>query len=110
MSPGYIFSVIAGMTLVTYLPRFLPAWFLASRTLPESLTIWLKYVPISVFAAILLPGLLLQQGQLMFNVHNVYLWSALPTLWVAYRMRHFLMTILSGMFFTAVARWFVIGF
>ena len=96
MEQDTIFQVIVGMTIVTYLPRLLPAWFLSSRTLPPTLQIWLRYVPISVIGAMLLPNVLLQEGSLQFNTHNFFLLGSIPTIAVALISRSLFVTVLAG--------------
>ncbi|WP_347178987.1 AzlD domain-containing protein [Roseofilum casamattae] len=87
------------MTIVTYLPRLLPAWFLSTRTLPPAVQIWLRYVPISVIGAMLLPSLLLQEGSLQFNTDNLYLLGSIPTIAVAVISRSLFLTVLAGILF-----------
>jgi branched-subunit amino acid transport protein len=92
------------MTVVTYLPRLLPAWFLSNRTLPLAVQIWLRYVPISVIGAMLLPNLLIQKGSLQFNVENLYLLGAVPTTAVSLITRSLFLTVLAGMLFVTGLR------
>ncbi len=104
MEQEKIFQVIIGMTIVTYLPRLLPAWFLSTRTLPLAVQIWLRYVPISVIGAMLLPNLLLQEGSLQFNTDNLYLLGSMPTIAVALITRSLFLTVLAGILFVTGLR------
>ncbi|NET04161.1 MAG: AzlD domain-containing protein [Symploca sp. SIO2B6] len=104
MEQEKIFLIILGMMIVTYLPRLLPAWFLSKRTLPLAVEIWLRYVPISVIGAMLLPSLLLQEGSLQFNGSNLYLLGAVPTIAVSLITRSLFITVLMGILFVSVLR------
>jgi branched-subunit amino acid transport protein len=99
-----IFLTILGMALVTYLPRLLPVWLLASRRLPAAVVIWLRYIPASVLAAMLLPSLLLQDSRLNIALDNLYLLAALPTLLVAWKTRSLFGAVITGMLVVAAGR------
>ncbi len=71
---------IAGMAAVTFIPRVLPITLLAGRKLPPLLTIWLSFVPVTVLAALLVPDLLLRDGNIHISLDNTFLIAALPTL------------------------------
>ena len=105
MDQQKIFITILGMALVTYLPRFLPAWFLASRQLPKALMTWLSFVPPAVMAAMLFPSVLLNDDVINFTSQNLFLLASIPTLLVAMRTRSFFGTIVVGMMFVAVSRY-----
>jgi branched-subunit amino acid transport protein len=99
-----IYLTIAGMALVTYLPRVAPVWFLASRSLPPVVAAWLRYVPPAVLAAMLLPSVLAPEGVLNLGWDNLYFWAALPTLFVAWKTRSLFGAVLTGMVLVALAR------
>ncbi len=99
------FSVmLAGMFLVTYLPRVLPAWLLQGRTIHPFITAWLKYVPVAVLSALLLPALLVADGRLNLAWDNLYLWAAIPAALVALKTRSMFATLLAGMAVVALVR------
>jgi len=54
-----IFLLILGMTLVTYLPRLLPAIFLDRFEFPGWFKRWLKNIPYAALGALIFPGVLL---------------------------------------------------
>jgi branched-subunit amino acid transport protein len=95
---------ILGMGAVTYLPRLLPLWLLASRRLPRPVVVWLRYVPVAVLAAMLAPALILQEGQLAIRLGNLFLWAAVPTSLVAWRRRSMFSAVIVGMAVVALAR------
>jgi branched-subunit amino acid transport protein len=100
---------IAGMAVVTYLPRLLPLLFLAQngeerRTFSPLVEAWLRYVPVAVLAALLLPSLVVVEGRANLAWDNLYLWAALPTLGVAWKTRSLFAAVLTGMAFVALGR------
>jgi branched-subunit amino acid transport protein len=107
MDQQKIFLTIVGMTIVTYLPRFLPAWFLSSRSLPDALQRWLRFVPAAVMAAMLLPMLVMREGHLHLHRDNLFMWAALPTALIAYLTRSFAGTVATGVVLIAGTRYWV---
>lgn len=108
MDQTTIFVTIVGMGVVTYLPRLLPVWLLSQRTLPPVVVAWLRFVPVAVLAALLLPGLVVREGQINVGLNNIFLWAAIPALLVAWRTRSFFGTVLVGMGLVALLRWFIL--
>jgi branched-subunit amino acid transport protein len=104
MSNELVLLTMVGMGLVTYLPRLLPAWFLRGRKLHPFIEAWLKYVPVAVLAALLLPSLLVADGQMNLSWSNLYLWAALPAGFTAWKTRSMCATVLVGMAVVAIAR------
>jgi len=115
---------IIGMAVVTYLPRLLPALILTRRgsrpagseqsrtgrpagALPPLVEAWLRYVPAAVLAAMLLPSLLVAEGQAHLAWDNLYLWAALPTLGVAWKTRSLFAAVLTGMAVVALGRMWI---
>nr|WP_236587956.1 AzlD domain-containing protein [Tumebacillus amylolyticus] len=92
------------MSLVTVIPRLLPVWLLAGRTLPPLVVTWLRYVPVAVLAAMLAPSLVLQEGHLDFSWSNLYFWVSLPTIAVAWKTRNLFLTVITGMGGIALVR------
>lgn len=53
-----IFLLIAGMSLVTYIPRLIPMALSEKLNFPAWLNSWLKYVPYAALGALIFPGIL----------------------------------------------------
>ena len=104
MSDQMVLLTMIGMGLVTYLPRLLPAWLLRGRTLHPFIEAWLKYVPVAVLAALLLPSLLVSDGSLNLTWNNLYVWAAIPAGLVAWKTRSMFATVLVGMAVVAIVR------
>ena len=109
MANKTILITLVGMALVTYLPRLLPAWYLREKQLHPFLVAWLKFVPVAVLAALLLPSLLVQEGKINFSINNLYIWAALPAGLVAWKYKSLFGTVITGMLVIAACRWFFGG-
>lgn len=99
-----ILMTIVLMALVTVLPRLLPVWLLAGRTLPPLVVTWLRYVPVAVLSALLVPDLLLREGRIDLSWSNLYFWVAFPTFLVAWKTRSLFATVITGMGILALIR------
>lgn len=104
MDQQTIFLTILGMAVVTYIPRLVPVMFLSSRSLPPLINSWLRYVPISVLAAMVMPGLVLQEKRISMGLDNLFLWAAIPTLVIAWRTKNLFGSVIIGMAVVAAAR------
>jgi branched-subunit amino acid transport protein len=104
MDQKAVFLTILGMALVTYIPRLLPVWVLSSKSLPPLVVKWLRYVPVTVLAAMLFPSLLVQEGQVDVGLDNLFLWAAVPTFLIAWRKRSLFGAVIVGMVVVALAR------
>ena len=104
MDQRLILLTIVGMTAVTYVPRVLPVWFISSRSLPEPVVAWLRFVPVAVLAAMLLPSLVVQDNRVVLGLDNLFFWAAIPTFLVAWKGRSLVGSVLVGMIVVAVAR------
>ena len=107
MAETTILITLLGMALVTYLPRLIPAWVLRVKQLPPFLVAWLRFVPVAVLAALLLPSLLIEGGKINFSASNLYLWAAIPACLVAWKIKSLFGTVIVGMLVVALARWLI---
>ncbi len=89
--------VIIGMGLVTYIPRALPLAVLAQANLPKRFIRWLRFVPVTVLAALLAPELLLPDGYFDLSLQNHYLLAAVPCFIVAVYTKNLLLTVGTGL-------------
>jgi len=105
MDQTVIFLTILGMGAVTYLPRLLPILLLSSKKLPPLVVAWLRFIPVAVLAAMLLPSLVVNDKQLDFSRSNLFLWAAIPTFLVAWKTRSLFGSVIVGMVVVAVARY-----
>ncbi len=88
--------MLAGMLLVTYIPRVLPLLILTRIEIPEIIIRWLRFIPVAILAALLTPGILIVEGKLMLNYHNVFLLAAVPTFIVGIYKKNIFLTVILG--------------
>src|SRR6056297_1111106 len=91
--------MIFGMVIVTFIPRVLPLALLGNKELPESIVLWLSFIPAAVLSALLAPSILLQDGSLYLSLENTALIAFFPTLLVAYKTRNIFYTVSGGLIF-----------
>jgi branched-subunit amino acid transport protein len=89
--------LIVGMTLVTFLPRYGVMALLGKVELPKPVFNALRFVPPAVLSAIILPEMLLKDGQPYLAPQNSYLAAGLIAGLVAWRSKNLLLTIIIGM-------------
>lgn len=92
-----IIFIILGMAVVTYLPRFLPMYILTRLKIPQIVIDWLKYVPVAVLTALIVPGIITADREIFISLSNTYLLASLPAFLLALLTRSMLVTILAGM-------------
>ena len=100
---------IVAMGMVTYVPRLLPVLLLTrKRRLGSGLSpwieAWLRHVPAAVLAAMLLPSLFIADDRVSLRLDNLYLWAAIPTLLIAWKMRSLFGAVIAGMAIVSLGR------
>ncbi|MCA0173405.1 AzlD domain-containing protein [Bacillus sp. RAR_GA_16] len=60
--------LIIGLAIVTYIPRMVPLVFLNSDKIPSPIQNVLKNVPFAILGALIFPGILTINDDLMFGV------------------------------------------
>lgn len=89
--------LVAGMGLVTYLPRALPLLYLAHKTLPQWFVDWLGLIPVAILSALLAPILFADPDARSLAFGRPELIVAVPTLLFAIKTRSLGGTVLVGM-------------
>lgn len=74
----YIYLLLC-MGLVTYLPRWLPLFFLSDRKLPNWFVEWLDLIPAAILSALLLPELVITGESGHLDIFTPELLVAIPT-------------------------------
>jgi len=92
------FLLLLGMGLVTYIPRWIPLFYLTRRSLPPLIVQWLDLIPAAILSALLLPPLVTTGEPLYFTLYLPQLWVAIPTLIFALWTRSLGGTVVLGMF------------
>ena len=91
----WLIIIITG--LITYAIRLSFIILFENRDIPPNLQRWLRYVPQSVFAAIIFPEIFVQDGTLDISPGNPRLIAGIIAAVVAWRTKNVLLTILVGM-------------
>ncbi|MEW6275303.1 MAG: AzlD domain-containing protein [Bacillota bacterium] len=99
-----ILAVIAGMAAVTYLTRISFLVLVGKINLPETLSRGLKYIPIGILTAFVVPGLLAPDGHVALSWNNHYLFAGLVSALAAYRWKNVFLAMGSGMVVMVVLR------
>lgn len=97
MNPTDYYLLILGMGAVTYIPRWLPLFFLSRRQLPQWFVDWLDLIPAAVLSALLLPALLLSGDPKSLAPASPEVIAAIPTLAFALFTRSLGATVVVGM-------------
>lgn len=93
--------LILGMVLVTFIPRYLPFALLDKLVFPEWFLNALTYVPIAVLTTIVAQNTFFLQGELMLEINNYRLLTAIAAVLIALFTRSLWWTlILGGLFFS----------
>jgi branched-subunit amino acid transport protein len=99
--------LVVGMGLVTYIPRWLPIFFLTRRELPRWFIDWLDLIPVAILSALLLPELVTTGSPRHLQLFQLQLWVALPTFLFALKTRSLGGTVVVGMsLFWLAGKWF----
>jgi len=87
--------LILGMSLVTFLPRFIPMAFLSRWVIPEKLKIGLNYFPVAILSAIVFPAFFTVGDQV--EIQAQYLLAAFPVFFFAWKVKSLWGCVLFGM-------------
>lgn len=97
MSPKTEILLILGMSLVTFSTRYPVLVYLSRKELPKAFKQALGYVPPVVLVAIIVPEVLAPGGQVQFSLSNSALAASLISIFISWRTKNLLLTILVGM-------------
>lgn len=91
------FTLIIGMALVTFIPRFLPLLFLSNREVPKKFAKWMSFIPVSIFAALVFSDVFFWNSNLNMNpVENVKLLPTMLVFFIAYKTQNLLWSMVFG--------------
>lgn len=91
-----VVAVIIGMGLANFTIRFLPIAILSRFNLPEPVTRWLSFVPVSVMGALVASEVLRPGGAWTAPASNPGVYAAILTAGVFHLSRSFLGATLAG--------------
>jgi branched-subunit amino acid transport protein len=102
-----IWLLILGMALITFVIRY-SLFALPDLRFAPVVRQGLHYVPTAVLTAIVVPGMLIPDGQhWALTMQNAYLLAGLATIAIAALSRHLLATIGGGLLVFFVLRWWL---
>lgn len=89
--------LILGMFAVTFSVRYVPLVVVGRAQLPPRVARALRYVPVAVLTAILVPAALMPTGELDISLSNAALIGSVASALIAWKTRSLLLTIVLGM-------------
>lgn len=99
-------TIIVLCGVVTWLTRIIPFILITKIKLSERVIKWLSFIPITLFTALIIDGLIEQQeGVMGYTINVPFLITMLPTIVIAVISRSLTITIISGIIIMAVLRW-----
>lgn len=101
--------LLFGMFLVTFGVRYPVLALVGKIPLPDPIFKALKFVPPAVLAAIIMPALILPNGNPDFTFTNSPLVAGIFSGIIAWRTKNLLLTIVLGMLFFWLWRWGISG-
>lgn len=89
--------LLIGMGLVTFIPRWLPLFYLSRRALPQWFVDWLELIPVAILSALILPELVIAGDPRHLSLFRPHLLVAVPTFLFALKTRSLGGTVVVGM-------------
>ncbi len=99
--------LIAGMMLVTFGVRYPVLALLSRRRLSDPVLSALEFVPVAVLSAIVVPMVVSRDGEWAFSFDNPFLLATIFSIFVAWKSRNLLLTILLGMAVFLFLNWWL---
>lgn len=98
MTAVEVLYCILGMCVVSYIPRALPPFILARTRLSPVVERWLKYVPTSIFGALVFSEIFIEGDHLNLSLGNINLVTSLLVLAISLKTKSLGKTIVAGIF------------
>ncbi len=89
--------LIGGMTLLTFIPRYLPLALAGRVTIPPLVRRSLAYVPMAVLSCIITQATFVQQGELNLSLYNPFALAAMVAAILAHLCKNLTLTVIVGM-------------
>ena len=97
--------LIAGMTLLTFIPRFIPLGLAGKVTIPPLLSRALSFVPIAVLTVIIVQSAFIRDGVIVVSFENHYLIASVVSFIAAVVTRQLYPTIALGLVVFFALKW-----
>lgn len=99
-----ILLIILGGAIVTFIPRVIPFIVIRNIGLPKIVVKWLSYIPICIFAALIVDSFIIQDNSLL-SIDWRVLVAIIPTLIVAILTKSLSVTVIVGIVSMATVRY-----
>jgi branched-subunit amino acid transport protein len=96
---------IVAAGLLTFLTRLSFIYLVGRRTMPDWFMRALRFVPVAVLSAIIVPETLTWQGATSLAWRNPQLWAAIVAVLVGLRVKNVLLIIAAGMVAFVAFQW-----
>lgn len=97
METNSFILLVLGMGLVSFIPRWVPLFFLSKRQLPGLLIEWLELIPVAILSALLVPALVTSGSPRVFAPLSMEMLVAIPTFVFAWFTKSLGGTLVVGM-------------
>ncbi|MCC5896180.1 MAG: AzlD domain-containing protein [Alkalibacterium sp.] len=89
--------LITGMAIVTFIPRFFPLLLLSKKEISPSLSRWMSFIPVSIFAALVASDIFFWEGTFNLNpVLNIKLIPSVLVILIALKTKSLLWSMILG--------------
>ena len=104
----YLLIAILLSGVVTLLLRVIPFALISRLQLSETFVKWLSFIPITLFTALVVDGLIEQtDGAFGYIINIPFVITVIPTIIIAFYTRSLTITIVSGIVLIAILRIFL---
>lgn len=108
MTDQHMLIIIILCGIVTILVRVIPFMMISRVNLPDVIIQWLSFIPITPFTALVLDGIIQQhEGSVGYTLNVPFIIALIPTVLLAIYTRSLTWTILGGIAFIALLRFFL---
>ena len=97
--------LIAGMAVLTFVPRYIPFGLAGKVTIPPLMSQALSYVPIAVLTVIIVQSSLIRDGEIMLTLQNHHLVASILAFVAALITRHQFLAIGLGLVSFFIMKW-----
>ena len=104
MISKYILLAILLSALVTWIPRVLPFILVKYKGLPPMAERFLKYLPISIFFALILSSITNAKTGQLPSFKWLDLLAIFPTTYIAFKYKNLILTVVCGVILVALLR------
>jgi len=102
----HMLLIIVLCGVITWLTRIIHFILITKIRLSETIVKWLSFIPITLFTALIIDGVLEQhEGTMIYSINIPFLVTMVPTIIIAVITRSLTMTIVGGILLMAILRW-----